>query len=111
MNNLIKRNPNIFGSILLLGIICAGYLVFFVLGNLIHVYVPPDPRALLSPMFYKFVVNPMGGMFITGMTMLGCALVCLVGFLLKELLVGVRGAVRNLGQWLVGKTAAKIQES
>ncbi|AXH60163.1 hypothetical protein [Pseudomonas amygdali] len=110
MKNLIKRNPRIFGFILLMGIVCGAYLACFVVGNFVAWLMPSDPRAISSPNLYTMFVNPVCGLFVMATSILICYLVVVIGVLLKILFDGTCNRVNELGQWLVKKTSDSVQE-
>lgn len=110
MKNLIKRNPRVFGFILLMGIVCGAYLACFVVGNFITWLAPSDPRAIAYPGFYTLFLNPLGGLFAMASFILICYLVVAIGVLLKMLFYGACNRVNELGQWLVKKTSGSPQE-
>lgn len=109
MKKLIKRNPRIFGFILLMGIVCGVYLAFFVVGNVIPWLAPSDPRAIANPSFYTFFINPLGGLFAMATLFLFCDIIFNIGVLLKTLFDGTCNRVNELGQWLVKKTGGSVK--
>lgn len=109
MKKLIKRNPRIFGFILLVGIVCGVYLAFFVVGNFIAWLAPSDPRAIANPNFYALFINPLCGIFASALLTLFCYIFVTIGVLLKALFDGTCNRVNVLGQWLVKKTGGSVK--
>lgn len=110
MKKLIKRNPRLFGLILLLGIVCGVYLASFAVGHLIHMAMPADPRTAEHPIFYQFFERPIAGIFVSCVLVLVCYIAVIIGYLIKSLFEGTWHSINGLGQWLVRKTSGGSQE-
>lgn len=108
MKNLINKYPTLFGSVLLLGIICAVYLGFCALGLVIvwavdhfqlAIPLPPGNTQTTSLLLYM----PKVGVYFLSMLAFAVIVVGAVSALVITFSVAIQHSTKSLGAWLSAK--------
>ncbi|WP_410951610.1 hypothetical protein [Pseudomonas sp. S1(2024)] len=108
MKNLIKKYPTLFGTVLLLGIVCAFYLGLWALG-LIYDFLPahlqlsvtlPDGK---TNVVEQLIFQPIKGLYLAYMTLMVGFVVAMVCWFIIWACVCIYQAAKMLGAWLSAK--------